>query len=145
MKKIKYFIPSFIIMMIIFSFSMQTGEESGGLSLKVVQIIQEIFPFFTNTDLLHTIIRKGAHMSEYAVLTLTYVYGFYKNNLDIKKICLYSILCTFLYASTDELHQLFVGGRAGQLTDVLIDTTGGLIIIIIVYLILRRKTNELSN
>ena len=32
-----------------------------------------------------------------------------------------------IYASTDEIHQLFVGGRSGRFTDVLIDTAGGFI------------------
>ena len=31
-----------------------------------------------------------------------------------------------LYACTDEIHQLFIQGRAGQLKDVLIDTIGSL-------------------
>lgn len=144
MKNLKYFIPSFILMIIIFSFSMQNGEESSSLSLTIVHIIQKVFPFLKNQDLLHLIIRKGAHMSEYALLTLTFVYGFYKSRFNISKICLYSLLCTFLYACSDELHQLYVGGRAGQFTDVLIDTTGGLIIIIFIYL-LRRNKNELSD
>lgn len=84
-------------------------------------------------------------MSEYALLSLTFIYGFYKNKVVISKTCLYSLLCTFLYACSDELHQLYVGGRAGQFTDVLIDTTGGFIAVIFIYLILRRKKNELSN
>ena len=35
------------------------------------------------------------------------------------------ILGVFLYACTDEFHQLFMDGRAGQFKDVLIDTAGG--------------------
>lgn len=34
---------------------------------------------------------------------------------------------TVVYACTDEFHQLFVGGRAGQATDVLVDAAGGLV------------------
>ena len=39
---------------------------------------------------------------------------------------------TFLYASSDEIHQLFIPGRSGQFTDVLIDTSGGLAAILVV-------------
>ena len=129
-------------MMIIFQFSMQDGEESAGLSLTIVHMILKIFPFIKNQDLLHFIIRKAAHMSEYALLSLTFVYGFYKSNFVISKVCLYSLLCTFLYACSDELHQLFVSGRAGQFTDVLIDTTGGVIMIVCLFILYRKKLNN---
>ena len=34
------------------------------------------------------------------------------------------IVFCFLYACSDEIHQLFVPGRSGMFTDVLIDTGG---------------------
>ena len=44
---------------------------------------------------------------------------------------------------TDEIHQLFVPGRSGQITDVILDSCGGLIgavlSAIILYLIRKRK------
>ena len=43
---------------------------------------------------------------------------------------------TFLYACTDEFHQLFVPGRAGRFTDVLIDTTGGIIMLLFIALVI---------
>ncbi|MEG0368220.1 MAG: VanZ family protein [Coprobacillus sp.] len=135
MKKLKYFIPSIILMIIIFSFSSQTGTESSGLSSQIVSWIQNNL----HISIPEIVIRKGAHMSEYALLTLTFVYGFHKSKFTINKVYLYSIISCFLYACTDEIHQLFIGGRAGQLTDVFIDTSGGLILIVIVYLFNRRK------
>ena len=33
----------------------------------------------------------------------------------------------FLYACTDEFHQLFVPGRSGNFRDVIIDTSGGVL------------------
>lgn len=138
MKRLKYFIPSIILMLIIFSFSSQTGSESSGLSSHIVTWIQ------TNLHLSipELIIRKGAHMSEYALLTLSFMYGFSKNELSINKVYLYSIISCFLYACTDEMHQLFIGGRAGQFSDVLIDTLGGLIIITVIYLINSNKKSH---
>ena len=35
-----------------------------------------------------------------------------------------SITLSFLYACTDEIHQIFVPGRSAQFRDVLIDTLG---------------------
>lgn len=131
MKKLKYFIPAFILMIIIFSFSSQTGSESSSLSGQIVLWIQNNL----HISIPEIVIRKGAHMSEYAVLTLTFIYGFYKSEFACSRIFIYSLLSTFLYACTDEAHQLLVGGRAGQFTDVLIDTSGGLIAVIFVYII----------
>lgn len=126
MKKIKYFIPLIFLMILIFMFSHQTGSESSGLSSQIVLWIQT----YLHIPISEFIVRKAAHMSEYALLTLTLIYGFYKNHYPIQKIMIYSLIGTFLYACSDEMHQLFIGGRAGQFTDVLIDTCGGCLTII---------------
>lgn len=113
-------------MILIFMFSHQTGSESSGLSSQIVLWIQT----YLHIPISEFIVRKAAHMSEYALLTLTLIYGFYKNHYPIQKIMIYSLIGTFLYACSDEMHQLFIGGRAGQFTDVLIDICGGCLTII---------------
>ena len=45
----------------------------------------------------------------------------------LRKAALLAWTCATLYAATDEFHQLFVPGRAGLFTDVLIDATGAAI------------------
>ena len=40
------------------------------------------------------------------------------------KLVLLSLLICFLYACSDEIHQLFIVGRSGNAYDVLIDTIG---------------------
>jgi VanZ family protein len=40
----------------------------------------------------------------------------------------------FAYAASDEFHQVFVPGRTALVTDVLIDTSGGLIGLTLLYL-----------
>lgn len=123
-------------MIIIFMFSNQNGSESSGLSDMIVLFIQKFINI--DKDLLSIIVRKGAHMSEYGLLTLSLIYGFYKNN--VIHVYTYSLLITFLYASFDEFHQLFIAGRAGRPMDVLIDVCGGIIIILIV-----KGVNYVSN
>ena len=54
------------------------------------------------------------------------------------------LLCTafplgVLYAASDEFHQLFVPGRAGRVSDVLIDSSGVLLGIAIVSLFMHIK------
>lgn len=136
MKNLKYFIPSLIIMMIIFSFSVQNGEESSSLSSSIVAWI------YTNLhiSISELIVRKTAHMSEYGILSLSLIYGFYKSGFTVKYIILYSLCITFLYACSDEIHQLFVSSRAGSRTDVLIDTCGGAIATICYFIYAKRRT-----
>ena len=138
MKKIKYFIPSIFLMILIFMFSHQTGSESSGLSSQIVLWIQT----YLHIPISEFIVRKAAHMSEYALLTLTLIYGFYKNHYPIQKIMIYSLIGTFLYACSDEMHQLFIGGRAGQFTDELIDTCGGCLTIIFYYVLTKLKYKQ---
>ena len=138
MKKIKYFIPSIFLMILIFVFSHQTGSESSGLSSQIVLWIQT----YLHIPISEFIVRKAAHMSEYALLTLTFIYGFYKNQYPIQKIMIYSLIGTFLYACSDEMHQLFIGGRAGQFTDVLIDTCGGCFAIMFYYVLTKLKYKQ---
>ncbi|MFQ7319231.1 MAG: VanZ family protein [Massilimicrobiota timonensis] len=138
MKKVKYFIPSIFLMILIFMFSHQTGSESSGLSSQIVLWIQT----YLHIPISEFIVRKAAHMSEYALLTLTLIYGFYKNHYPIQKIIIYSLIGTFLYACSDEMHQLFIGGRVGQFTDVLIDTCGGCLTIIFYYVLTKLKYKQ---
>lgn len=125
-------------MILIFMFSHQTGSESSGLSSQIVLWIQT----YLHIPISEFIVRKAAHMSEYALLTLTLIYGFYKNHYPIQKIIIYSLIGTFLYACSDEMHQLFIGGRVGQFTDVLIDTCGGCLTIIFYYVLTKLKYKQ---
>ena len=138
MKKIKYFIPSILFMIIIFWFSHQTGTESSGLSTYIVNWLENHLHIIVP----ELIIRKMAHMGEYALLTFTFIYGFSKNKFILQKVLLFSLSATFLYACSDEFHQLFIVGRSGQLADVMIDTTGGIIAIILFYFIKKKKCSS---
>ena len=117
----KYFIPSFIIMIIIFIFSAQSGSESSQLSNSLLLWIQNTF----NITIPSLLIRKCAHMSEYALLTFTFIYAYKKNNS--KYYLLAAFISTVLYACSDEFHQLFVESRSGNFLDVCIDSFGALI------------------
>lgn len=76
---------------------------------------------------LHYYVRKGAHASIYFVLTILIVIALYTFGLRDIRAYLVAILMCFLYACTDELHQVFVPGRTGQFKDVIIDTIGGIV------------------
>lgn len=68
-----------------------------------------------------TILRKLAHITEYAVLTL--LWGWALRPLTDRFAALAATIA-LLYAATDEFHQSFVTGRTGTPMDVVIDALG---------------------
>ena len=48
-------------------------------------------------------------------------------------VYIWSVVITFVYACSDEIHQLFVADRAGRGTDVLIDMCGALAALLIIW------------
>ena len=115
---------------IIFGFSSQNGEQSGGLSTKVTMFVLNIFGQGEHNisqgqiENIEHLIRKLAHFSIYAVLgmLLMSLASTYKIK-NITKIFT-SIFIGILYASLDEFHQSFTPGRTALITDVVIDTLG---------------------
>lgn len=80
-------------------------------------------------------LRKCAHASVYLVLSLlilNFLFICFKNKKIFNAII--AVFISFLYACTDEYHQLFVDGRTGQFIDVLIDTLGAVGGVVIFYL-----------
>ena len=116
---------------VIFYFSSQTGGESAGVSNLVAEAISRALPG-VDTDILGFFVRKGAHATEFAILGALLAWA-------LRGRSLWAFLIGVTYAVTDEVHQLFVPGRAGQVTDVLIDSAGVLIGVgILAYLRSRR-------
>ena len=73
------------------------------------------------------IFRKIAHFTEYFVLAFFALKIFTYEELKNKKFdhnVLFVFLIIFLYASSDEFHQLFVSGRHFAIRDILIDFSG---------------------
>ena len=135
--KLCAFLPALFMMGVIFSFSAQTGTQSGSLShdqcpggrdeRKVLSSELEKKEIEKQADEIEFYIRKAAHMTEYAVLTLLVAFGFYVNGFRRKRWLMVGFIFCVLYAATDEFHQSFVGGRGPSVRDVGIDSLGVLI------------------
>lgn len=139
MKKVLLWIAVIIWMILIFAFSAQPASDSdalsGGIAEKIVQFILNIqkIPAFSKIDaefvgnfVMHAnhYIRKTAHFMIFAVLGVL-VYGLMAAyNIRRRKTIIFSALVCLLYAASDEIHQVFVPGRAGRIGDVLIDFCG---------------------
>lgn len=82
-----------------------------------------------------TFAHKLAHVIEYCILFLLFVFAF-KKDTEGDRILWIGIIFVTLYGISDEIHQSFVPTRGPRATDVLFDTLGG----ILGYLIIKIKT-----
>lgn len=137
MKKKVYLTLWFLWMVVIFWFSSQVAQDSQGMSDRVLAMLEQLLPMTRSLhienymDHMSVMVRKLAHFSEYAVLGVLSVLcarEFYRKHA----YWLGFIWCV-LYACSDEIHQLFVPGRSGQLLDVCIDSCGALFGILCVW------------
>lgn len=109
--------------MIIFFFSSQKGSTSGELSNSIVTFFNTFLPI----SISGYVIRKLAHFTEYFILSILTIHLLKCYRSVGVKETVYIILFCFLYASSDEFHQIFVSGRGPTWLDVMIDTSGSII------------------
>lgn len=121
---------------LIFLMSSFDATESANQSNFIVNIIANILNI-NNISLLCLIIRKIAHFTEYLILGTLVINMFTKNN--ISKSYLLSIILCVIYATSDEIHQLFIPGRACQIKNILIDSVGSITGIYLYKLLIKRK------
>ena len=127
------FVPSLLWAGVIYMFSDTPAAASTQESVSVTEMLLNIVSRFISIDpskkavIIMTMephIRKIAHMAEFGILFLLLMIPM---SLLIKelssRICMAALL-SFLYACSDEIHQLFVEGRAGKVSDVFIDMLG---------------------
>ena len=116
-------------MSVIYWFSAQNGEQSGNLSEGLLSWILSWFHISIHTELgsiLHTVLRKLAHFSEYLILAVLIANVCAQWGMKGRKMVWIAVCASALYAGLDEWHQSFVGGRTPKLMDVGIDSLGAL-------------------
>ena len=145
MKKIKAVscIITFTIMALIFFFSSQNSTESSGLSsgltVKVVTLVTDVL-HVDGVDVrevaaaLSTYVRKTAHFVIFMLLGISSAVTFkvwFNQSKAWTFLC--AVIFCMLYACSDEIHQIFVSGRACRAGDVMIDTLGAAVGIVTVF------------
>lgn len=143
-KKQFFIILTILWTFIIFSFSLQSGEDSSEISSGFgAWLMEHVLSVFSIDDMsteqldsFHFLIRKCAHFTEFFILGV-FMYLTLKQTTIIHKAGIGIVLC-MVVAAMDETIQLFMDGRSGQLTDVLLDSCGGLVGIWVAYLIASR-------
>lgn len=132
-------VPVLLVMILIFCFSAENGEQSGRTSGEIVRWIAErLIPHFTEQsdaeqaaliERATFFVRKAAHFSEFAAL------GFFlclhlsvlRRRIPIPRYPVWAFAIGSLYGVSDEIHQRFVPGRSGEWRDMLIDSAGVLL------------------
>ena len=80
-------------------------------------------------------IRTCAHFLEYAGLAVLIFNALYQTFGFSRPVL--SVIISAAYAANDEIHQLFVEGRAFQLSDIAIDTLGAASGVIVLILLIK--------
>ena len=119
-------------MMGIFLLSSQRATASSDLSGVITKwlygVAERIFPETAfDFSTLSFIVRKTAHFFAYLILGSLVMNGFRGKELPATKWLFRALVVCVLYAISDEIHQLYVPGRSGEVTDVLLDSVGSLI------------------
>lgn len=128
-KKIISYLLLLFWMGLIFYLSNQTGSVSGTES---GHILYNILNFFhvSNIDsvieIIHNPIRECMHAFEYFVLGILVMNVLSNNNIK-NNIIIISVSLCFIYAITDEIHQVFVPNRTFEYLDIFLDLVGSLL------------------
>lgn len=90
------------------------------------------------------IVRKFAHFSLYFILGILVIWCLDHFVEGFSRRIVLTLLFCLCYAVFDEVHQLFVGGRAGRLFDVAIDFLGALTAVFLFSLFVKWKQFRLE-
>lgn len=150
MKKIIYSTLLILWLIVIFNFSNQNGVISGGNSSGIIystlDIIYNIFNISKDNiyevlSIIHNPIRECAHVFEYFVLAFLTFKTLESFNIKENKYIITILFC-FLSASLDEIHQLFIVGRAFEYYDILMDTLGSILMLLNINILSNKKTTQ---
>ncbi len=131
MRFVKYWLPLLLWVGVIFlgSTDMMSAEHT---SRFIVPFLRWLKPDISPETLtsIHFIVRKCAHLGEYAVLALLLLRAAifmtnFKRSLAILYVSVWGA-CLFV-AATDEFHQTFVGSRGASTADIMIDSGGAIL------------------
>lgn len=116
-------------MSLIFYLSHQPATDSNALSTGITEVIVKTVEKVASGAAIdiqsfNNIIRKKAHFLAYLVLGALVINALRVSGVRGYRSVVFALGICVLYAVSDEVHQLFVPGRGGQLSDVLIDSAG---------------------
>ena len=121
-------------------FSASADSRSVQHSRIIEPLLRWLFPHIADqqVNLIVFILRKCAHLTEYAILCMLFWWALRKPVREDPRPWSWpeagwSVLLVALYAGSDEFHQLFVPSRDASLRDVAIDTIGAILGIVFLW------------
>ena len=117
----------------VFSSSLFSGSNTSSV---LRPLVLWVYPSISDAGLalVHGVVRKASHFTEYAVLALLVARAFRTSSKEFLRKHWFAVSLVFvaLYALSDEFHQSFVASRTASIYDCVIDTAGGLTALIVV-------------
>lgn len=115
-----------LVVLFIWSNSLRNADRS---TVQSDTVLTTLAPFLKDVPkdtirLPRTLIRKAAHITEFAALGLTLCAALSAPARRYRRAAVMALTLSSLIASSDELIQRFVPGRSGQLSDVCLDMLG---------------------
>ncbi len=148
--RIFYYAPVAVWIVVIFLASTQLGAEQVTLHalIRLLKLLTPDQASALNADAIgktNFLIRKCAHLSEYAILALLTARAVQFGHERLKwQAVAAGFAFSVAYACTDEWHQSFVGGRTSSIHDVFIDAFGAAFALTLMLLWFRIKAYERS-
>ena len=137
---LKYWLPPLVWMVVIFSASGDAKSYQHSSAL-FEPLLHWLFPQMSpaHVELIHYLFRKTGHLTEFALLALLLWRAIRQPQKNDPRPWRWdeaglSLASVFLYAASDELHQVFVALRTALVSDVILDTTGGAIGLLLLWL-----------
>lgn len=148
-------VPAIITIIIIWALSLQTGTVSTDTSAKVTSdiAVRSFFgislTWFTRDaetlEILHSIVRSLAHVCEYGFLAVCVAIACTVNRVRGRFRLIYMILICGIISVLDEMLQVFVPDRYGDLKDIVCDMSGVLASVLIVMLLSKLSNRSKSS
>lgn len=146
-RHLRHWLPAIFLAILISIFSTKyfSSEETARV---IFPILRWLFPSASHHMLhfSHFVIRKLAHITEFAVFSIAVFHGVRGNHTGWKlNWAIWTLLIAVTYAGLDEWHQSFVPMREPRIRDVMIDGFGSLLAQLMVWVyskIHRNSTRE---
>jgi VanZ family protein len=133
----RYYLPALLWTGFVFaaSFDAFSAEHTGVILHMIVNAVYgPMDP--GNFEVLHTAIRKTAHITEYGILALLWLRAFQRGFALWHALWVRRALAVCIaVAATDEFHQSFVPSRGSALTDVILDTAGASLFLMLAWIV----------
>ena len=136
---LKYWLPAVLWMSVIFTAS--SDAMSGQRTSRFIgPFLRWLYPRISDETVMSVqfFVRKGAHMTEYAILAgLLWRARRHASKDDARpwrlEEAVFALLISALYAGSDEFHQRFVTSREASLLDVTIDIAGAALGLLLIW------------